>query len=69
MDKSINPSFIKKNFGAEATSVYRKEIHPFNSVRRPLPDVDVFYVIHGKVETVLCSCECHVNDPDLCVMH
>ena len=69
MDKSVNKSFLPKNFGAEATTVYRKEPHPFSSIRRQLPDQDVLYVLHEHQETKLCDCDCHLNDPNLCVMH
>lgn len=69
MDKSIKKSFLVKNFGETATFVYKKEPHPFSSVRRQLPDMDVLYIVHAGQETKLCDCDCHLNDPDLCVMH
>lgn len=69
MDKSINKSFLVKHFGETATFVYKKEPHPFSSVRRPLPDMDVLYIVHDGQETTLCSCDCHINDPNMYVMH
>lgn len=68
-DKSINKSFLDKHFSVSATTEFRKMPHPFNSVRRPLPDIDVLYVIDGGETTELCSCECHINDPNIHVDH
>lgn len=69
MDKSVHKSFLIKNFGPDAVTVYRKEPNPFSSVRKQLPEQEVLYVIEGNKETKLCNCECHLNDPNLCVMH
>lgn len=69
MDKSISTPFLVKNFGEKATFVYKKEPNPFSSDRRQLPDMDVLYIVHDGQEKKLCNCECHVNDPNMYVMH
>lgn len=69
MDKTINKKFLFKHFGETATFVYKKEPHPFSSARRQLPDMDVLYIVHEGQETKICDCDCHLNDPNLCVMH
>lgn len=69
MDKSISTPFLVKHFGEKATFVYKKEPNPFSSDRRQLPDMDVLYIVHDGQEKKLCNCECHVNDPNMYVMH
>lgn len=68
-DTSINKEFLNKQFGENASTVYRQVPHPFNSNKRQLPDLTVLYVIQGDTETELCSCPCHVNDPSIIIDH
>jgi len=68
-DTSVNKNFLNKHFGDDASTVYRKVPHPFNSAKRQLPDLTVLYVVQGTTETELCSCPCHVNDPDIHIDH
>lgn len=68
-DNSVNQSFINKHFGSEAVAIYKQVPHPFNSAKRQLPDLTVLYVVQGDVETEVCSCPCHVNDPNIHIDH
>lgn len=58
-DRSIEPKFIENVFGNDSTLEHRKE--PNSYTRDNLPLIDRVYVVNGKKEKLLCTCECHVQ--------
>jgi hypothetical protein len=67
--RAIKKEFLVKHFGDTATYQHRKEPNPYNTSERKLKDVDVTYVIKGKEEIKLCTCECHIEGMGLYVLH
>lgn len=68
-DKSIKKEFLVENFGDTAVVEKRQESNPYNTPERKLRDINVTYVIRGKEEIKLCTCECHIVGMGMYVLH